>query len=258
MTVPVKLRPIPLWSEGGWDQPFLEKKQQTTPRPSFNRGWRLIAATDEDISFPDFENCFVRGLSLGPIQRRQDWPAVTGVDLSGKKRPGNAIVTVRIDPTTRRRYPVDLRAGAWRSHETANQLADVYSTYRPTVIMVEDNGYQEALVDWIMTSKMDFWPLVEPTTTTGHTKYNEEVGLPGLQVEFQNRAWCIPEDEFATHPPGHMTRGCMWCRWVYEFANHPIAATSDFVMATWFARQGIEQHGYTYEPSDLSDNLAAR
>ena len=259
MAAPIKLRPIPLWKEGGWTREFLAKKKGSTPRGAFDRGWHLRAVSDEDLSFPDFPSCFVHGLVLGTLQRRTDWPAFTGVDLAGRKRPGNAIVTVRVDPLTRRRYPVDLRAGAWRSHEVVNHLTEINELYSPEVIKVEDNGYQEALIDWIQVGKYDFWYKVEGTTTTGHTKYNEEVGLPALQVEFQNKAWCIPADEFETQELGHMSRGCPWCRWVYEFSNHPLAASSDYVMATWFARQGIEQIGYAWDgANDLPDNLGAR
>lgn len=257
MTVPVKLRPIPLCTETGWTHDALVKKKASMPHSSFNRGWHLIAASDEDLTFPAFRSCFTPGVALGPIQRN-DWATFTGVDLAGEKRPGNAIVTLKVHPVTHRRIPIDLRAGSWKSNETVQHLADIYEAYRPTVIMVENNGYQQALVDWIQALKLDFWPIVEPTTTTGSTKYNETIGLPGLQVEFQNRAWTIPSDEFEAHPPGHMSKGCQWCRWVYEMTTHPLAVSSDYVMATWFARQGVEQHGYVFDSDDLPENLSAR
>lgn len=258
MSAPVKLRPIPLWEEGGWNRKALQRKKANTPPSSFARGWWLLAADEGDYTFPGFRDCYTPGLPLGLIQRRHDWPTVTGVDLSGKKRPGNAIVTVRVDPTTQRRYPVDLRAGAWRSHETVAQLAEVNATFGPSVIKVEDNGYQESLIDWIEVTRADFWHKVEATTTTGATKHSEEVGLQALQVEFQNHAWVIPSDEFESHPPGHMTKGCMWCRWAHEFTQHPLAQSSDFVMATWFARQGIEQIGFTIGAEDLPPDLRSR
>jgi hypothetical protein len=248
--LPVRLKSIPLWSPR-WSAEALRARYNQDER-SFERGFRLRAYSDEEMSFPGFEGCRMLGVSLGDIQR-SNWPAYTGVDLSSKKRPGNAIVTIKIDPRTRRRYPVDVRFGAWKSNEVCEQLADVNSAYRPIVIMVEDNGYQAALIEWAQAWKgaNDFWMKLEPITTTSETKTNAELGLPALQVEFKNKAWVVPYSEYehATRedkgPPGQ------WARWDYEFRNHPLATTSDGVMATWFARQGVELYGgATGEASD--------
>lgn len=255
--VPHKLRPIPLAERIGWNREALIDKKRKTPLPAWQRGWELIAATDEDKSFPSLDDCFGYGVTLGEIQRNK-WPAFTGVDPSSAKRKGNAISTVKIDPCTFRRYPIDIRYGAWKMDQLLEQLADVNSIFNPTVIMVEDNAVQHWLVDIIQYLKLEFWVKVEATTTTGGKKSSETIGLPGMQVEFQNKGWVFPASEFEGHEPGHHTQGCAWCRLIYEFRYHPVAASSDGVMATWFARQGIEEHGYVFDADDVPQGVTNR
>jgi hypothetical protein len=255
MGLPVKLKPIPLW-RGHWGEQALRKRCSENER-AFNRGFRLQAFSDDEATFPSFKGCRVPGIVLGDIIRNNRWPAFTGVDLSGKKRPGNCIFTAKVDPTTRRRYPVDVRFGKWRGSEVCEHLNEIDQQFKPIVIMVEDNAYQESLIDWVsdLKSRFPFWVKVEATTTTGGKKGDAEKGLPGLEVEFKNKAWVVPYSEYeeATRddpaPAGH------WARWDYEFAQHPIAATTDGVMATWFARQGIEIFGGFGLPEGNAEKL---
>jgi hypothetical protein len=236
-----------LWPRCGREW-LIAKERAIGPR-AFNRGFRQIAISDEDNTFPSFQQCYAVGpLALGEIQRRAWWPKFTGVDLASSKRPGTAIVTVAVDPKDRKRYPVDVRVGAWRSHETAQMLTAVNELYQPEVIMVENNAYQQSLIDWIQFIKLDYWYKVD-STTTGTNKMSEEVGLPALLLEFHNKSWVIPADEYRHHPPGHHEAHppCGWCRFDHEFRFHPLFSTSDLVMATWFARQAIERSGYVFD-----------
>lgn len=239
MSTPIKLRSIPLFTPQ-WGEAELRKRHAQEER-SFERGFRMRAHSDSELSFPAYTNCRTLGGSIGEIIR-SDWPKVTGVDLASKKRPGTCLVTVALDPVRRRRFPIDVRYGAWRSNETCEQLADVNDRFNPTVIMVEDNAYQAALIEWIqaLPERYAYWMKVEPTTTTEGTKASAELGLPVMQTEFRSKAWVFPWSEWEgartddPYPRGH------WARLDYEFRQHPIASTSDGVMATWFARQGIE------------------
>ena len=238
MAVATRLKDIPLWSEK-WGTEALRTRKAAHER-SYRRGFELVALSDDEITFPSFRTCYTPGLSLGEIQRGP-WPKVAGVDLSGPKRPGNAIVVVAVEPVTRRRFPCDVRFGAWKSNETCEQISDLDRAYNLRVVMVEDNGYQGALIDWAQAEKgrHPWWMKVEPTTT-GRNKKDLELGLPGLQVEFHNQAWSVPSSEFeGATPEDEGVRG-QWARWDYEFRNHPLASTTDGVMATWFARQGID------------------
>ncbi len=236
----IKLPPVPVW-EAHWPTEALRREQATNPR-SFARGFQQRAYEDSERMFPSFEQCYTNGIVVGEIARR-GWPTFCGVDLAGTKRPGNVIFVVAVDPASQRRYPVEILAGAWKSPEVAAQLGGVNSRHpNLRVIMVENNGYQQSLVDWIKQAPGDnsYWFKVEAYTTGFDSKVNEVYGLPGLEVEFHNKAWVVPHAEFEGHPP--FCR-CGWCVWTQETKDYPMGATCDSVMAMFFAREAISLWG---------------
>lgn len=255
MTLPVRLRPIPLWDH--WSSPRLQAKYEENPR-SFERGFFLRAYSDDEATFPSFaEKARANGLVLADLQRRDNWPAFMGVDLSSKKRPGNAITAVRVNPMTRERYPIDVAFLAKGGPEVCEAIQVMEDKYHPVAIGVEDNGYQDTIMDWIgdQKSRFRFWIKVEATTTFSGRKNNAQAGLPGLEVEFKNGAWHFPYDEYREVIPGdkeNIQRG-WWARLDKEFRFHPIAAETDGVMSIWFARQMIEQFGGFSIPEQVND-----
>lgn len=264
-TVARKLAPIRLWTErdNPWDEAALRARAANN-LASFNHGFRCRVANPEDLSFPSFPRCKVP--TFASVANQAGWPAVAGVDLSSKKRPGNAIVVVRVEPGTRRRFVVDARFGKWSAPALARQLREVDDVHRPLVFKVEDNGYQEALIDMIADRKSEYpyWMRVEATTTTGGKKGSAELGLPALELEFSHGAWVFPalecegvdsaelsEAELA-ELDGREIRARHFARLFSELEGHPFAAHSDGVMALWFARQGIEE----YQVSGAGDDVA--
>lgn len=234
-----RLKDIPLWTPKWTPETLRARKGDPNSggERAYRRGFELQAISDGEMTFPGWASCRRPGVRAADI-RLNGWPKIVGVDLSGPGRPGNAISVVAVEPGTWRRHLVDILFGNWRSHELAARLARIEEQYSPFVYMVENNGYQQSLIDWIKAARMQFWPKIEPTTT-GTNKNSLAIGLPALQVEFENAAWSIPWGEYETHPIGHT---CDWCRLDDEFRNHPTAMTSDGVMSVWFARQGIDEH----------------
>lgn len=245
MAVPRKLMSIPLWTPN-WSEENLQRRRANDAR-GYARGFRLVSYSDDEKMFTNFPRCWSDALSAADILKR---PYVTtmGVDLSSKKRPGTAISVMMGDPASAKKYVVDIRFGAWTSPQTAQQIAIVNDTFNPLVIVVEDNGYQASLVEWIQAAKgsNSLWTKIEASTTVSGYKLDEERGLAAIEIEFQNKAWTFPAQEW-THPDGRdgqMTdKGSIgqWARLRNEFFHYPFAGTSDGVMATWFARQGLEK-----------------
>ena len=239
MAAGLKLPNIPTWDK--WAPAVLKEEAHRNPR-SFARGFRMQSYSDEELHFPSFTGCYSPGLVVGEMIRR-NMPTFVGVDLASDKRPGNAIVVVGLDPKTRRRFPLEINYGAWTSPETAQQIAAVCTRHKNVrFIMVENNAYQQSLIDWIKTDKetySGYWMKVEPFTT-GKNKSDPTYGLRSLEVEFKNKAWAIPEDEFAGHPPDC---NCGWCMWTMQFKTYPRGAADDGVMATWFCREAIDRWG---------------
>lgn len=249
------LRPVPPWAPK-WGTENLRKEAETNPR-AFDRGFRMQAFRQDELMFPSFTSCYSLGANMAEWRTR-NMAIFVGVDLAGDKRPGNCISVLGLDPATQHRYVLEVLYGAWKSHETAGFIADVAMRY-PNLqfIMVENNGYQDALVDWIQHSKVDcagWWHKVE-TFTTGRNKADPRYGLPSLEVEFHNKAWVIPANEFAGHPAVCV---CNWCTWVREFTQYPKGATSDGIMACWFAREAIHRWGGAVGAGVLVGDLNTR
>lgn len=247
MATPKKLLSIPLWLPK-WSEQNLFRLAQNDAR-GYARGYRLRAYSDEEKTFPSFGKCLANGAMVQDfLQRKLIFS--TGVDLSSKTRPGNAIVTLGLDPLSSLIYPVDVVCGAWKSPETCEHLASVNTRFDPLAITVEDNAYQASLIEWVQAMKgaNNFWAKIEPSTTTSGAKLSDEFGLPAIEIELSNGAWQFPAGEW-TFPSGRRaypedggTRG-VWARFRNEFEHHPFAPASDFVMAAWFARQGLRKFG---------------
>jgi hypothetical protein len=244
----VRLKSIPLWSNPGpWSREDLARRRRAARR-AFDRGFRLQVFSEDELVFPSFPKCEQPGILVSNLQRN-GWRAFTGVDISSAKRPGNAIVTVVVDPANRR-YLGDVRFGRWRSRAFADQIEDVVKVWRPVVVMVENNGVQQMMIDWIADCKArySFWTILEGTTTTARTKYDAEAGLPGLEVEFSNGAWTFPLSEYdgidpadeVEEEPIQLHGREAFRRLADEFRFYPCYRTTDGVMGTLFARQGIE------------------
>lgn len=204
----------------------------------WNRGYAMNPISPGELKFPSWEKCRKTGFTLSQLWERK-LPAYVGVDLSSKARPGNAIIAVGLEPPVMRRYVLEIRYGAWSSPDTAAALAEVCSHHNVQWIQVENNAYQQSIIDWVKREKANFpyWMKIMPFTT-GQGKADPQYGLPGLEVEFKNDAWVVPYGEYEGHPT---TCVCDWCHLDQEVRQYPRAATSDGVMAMWFARDAANK-----------------
>lgn len=204
----------------------------------FDRGYAMNAVSPGELKFPSWAKCRQSGVILEEIQKRM-LPAYIGVDLAGKRRPGNAIVVVGLEVSTNRRYLLETKLGAWTSPETAGVLAEVSSRHNVQAIQVENNAYQQSLIDWVKKEKPDYpyWMKIQ-AFTTGTNKADPDYGLPVLEVEFHNEAWVVPYSSYENHPS---TCVCDWCNSDQQVRLYPKAAATDFVMALWFARDAINK-----------------
>lgn len=232
---------LPLWEER-WGREALIARCTDIGIRSFGRGFRQRAFSPSDRVFPSFEKCVLRGCNPWGIATPQ-WKFVSGVDLSTNAREGNVIATTAVDPVSGLRVPVDLRIGDWSSPQTAQEILSVWKTFQPEVILVENNAYQQSLVDWIKHTCGRTDVPIKPFTTT-RNKVDPDMGLPALEVEFFNEAWrfCLPNHLYPCRE--NAGQKCNWCRLYDEFSSYPASATSDVVMACWFCRQAALMIGY--------------
>lgn len=235
----LKLSSIPPW-EPKRGQQFLKDTATTNPS-GYAKGFMMQSYEVGDLWFPSFRKCFSIGANLAEWKQR-GLPTFVGVDLAGDKRPGNALVVLGLDPTTQHRYVLDVRNWSGSVMETIRHITDaVTQCGNLQYVMIENNGVQQMLIDWITQGSQRpwWWHKVEPFTT-GKNKADERYGLRTLEVEFHHQAWVVPANEFSSHAP---TCLCSWCTWAREFSLYPKGASTDLCMASWFARDAISRWG---------------
>jgi len=249
---------VPIW-KGQWTTARLAQRKNEIGNRAFGRGFHLVAITGEDQLFESIDNCIHPEYSLHDID--PSWPTYAGVDLGhskrkqtgrrdlgGKEKPYSVIFLIAVDPDGRR-WPKDIRRGHWSGPETGKQIMDVHAQFDPDVIMVENNAYQETIVDWIKLTAPDKSIRLK-TFTTGKNKADEAVGLPSLAAEFDNRSWIIPTDGEDRLAEVNNT----WGAWYDEMKFFPAMALSDTVMACWFAREASRKAVTPFMVSEGDDD----
>lgn len=215
---------IPLWSY--WSEEFLRSQYRQLGQRAFNRGYRQRALSDEDMTFPHYSKIARQDMDMSFISR--DWPRVIGVDPFGKKV---VIHVLALHPGTFKRHTIDIRCGKWDPSRTISEIRQAYLDYLPQIMVVENNASQEAICQWANEKQYETMPIVP--FCTGSQKANPELGLPSLDVEFENDNWVVPMSGVDTTDNEHPFN-----QFISELRSHPVGEAADHVMAAWFAREG--------------------
>lgn len=235
---------MPLW-EPQWTAERLRKRHAEVGDRAFNQGYRMRAFADSERTFRHLDVAVRLGRDEPAPGRPypEDWRLFLGVDLSTDKRPGNCLFLGAVDQQMVYR-PVRVEYLAASSPLVARRVNEIAHQDRVELVMVETNAYQAALREWMhaLPEQFPYWGIVD-AFTTGSNKHHEQLGLPGLDVEFEHGAWRIPGGLFRyltgkDHP---LECDCGACRWRAEMHDHPHHATSDGVMACWLFRQAVRR-----------------
>ena len=115
--------------------------------------------------------------------------------------------------------------GHWSPSETRQNIRGQAERFKPSLILVEDNAYQQALVK----DMQDETTLpIKGFTTTGE-KYDEEVGINSLAVTVENGQWIFPAD------PRDPATVDFYQELKEEMLKFPSGHTGDNLAALWFA-----------------------
>jgi hypothetical protein len=113
--------------------------------------------------------------------------------------------------------------------QTENRIQVLHQRFRPSMWIVETNGYQAAL----QRDMADTTAIPIRGYTTGGEKFDEDVGLNSLAVEFENDKWILPYDNDDQHTMDIVDR------LVEGMADFPNGHTPDILMALWFANTAM-------------------
>ena len=221
-----------LWPER-WSYKRLFDERLSVGTRSFNLEYQNEAVSDETAVFKEawIEKCKDENRrllfsykpsesDLGPIVIAQ------GIDLAiSEEERANWNVIMTVAKRNDNKYVVLNRLkGHWSPSETRQNIRGQAERFKPALILVEDNAYQQALVK----DMQDETTLpIKGFTTTGE-KYDEEVGINSLAVTVENGQWIFPAD------PSDPATVDFYQELKEEMLKFPSGHTGDNLAALWF------------------------
>jgi hypothetical protein len=231
---------LPLWER--YSREVLIDKASGMSRAAVRRGYFLNPFSEEERLMSEFDlACRLgRGLRVSDLlapEESKDWPRFSAMDPGGSSRPGTALITIARRPDGVR-FPVDIEFGQWPPKYGAERAVLHHDRNRPGIFKVENNALQDAFIELIRALGGPDIPL--SGFYTGKNKADPDYGVGSLDAEFGNGGWIFPMGEVEGHT---VDCGCPWCRLKNELYYYPNYATTDGVMALWFAREAARTCG---------------
>lgn len=220
---------------------FFREQMLIQHRIHFNRAYRLIALDDSETWMDKQALMNARDFTLKAPEliANKEIMKFIGVDLghrTGEDQCPSVIFALGMFPD-HRRVPLDIRI----SHDAAplsimKVIIDMCQRVEPAIVMVENVGAQEYLVDLLKQLGPGTWRV--EGFFTGQQKFNPETGVPSMFAEIENGKWSIPLGMGGPHDD---TCACNHCTWIGELLDYPHGKRSDTVMASWLALQGLRK-----------------
>jgi len=236
----------PLMWEEKWTRQALEERRSKN-RIAFDRGFRNIPISDEDALFKRkwIEKSIRESTPDSMVNSK--WRIYIGVDLAISKAETadyTILFVMAFDPDSHMKVPMEIIRGHFTGPETARHIMRLNKKWNPDMIFVENNAYQQSILDWIdvLPSWEPGWSI--PTIrgfTTGRQKRDEYIGLPSMAAEFESGSWTI----FNHRNPltnGAESCGCPMCTFIDELTSYPVGKHDDTIMGAWFAREAAREN----------------
>lgn len=227
----------PIWPEH-WPKEKLLERYNSMPLRAFARAFGNVPISREDAVFfkEHIDKCIVFN---HPEKYREKCDfVILGVDLaiSQKKSSANtAIFVLGVMSKKEKLVALHIEYGKWSSPETVRAIMKIFDDWKADLIVVENNQYQEALVQWLEEFNRSL-PIKTHYTTA--SKFDPEIGLPSMSLEFERGKWIIPIGKI----PHESDCKCGFCQWINEMIMYPFAERSDILMASYFAREGYRKY----------------
>lgn len=228
-----------LWKERwSWDS-LMQRKEQTGSM-AFNKSYQNEAMSAEDRIFNEawLHEAKRKGANRTLMQTmdysKWDLGGLTiagGVDLAISKKDDSDFTAMAILGQTKdgTKIPLWLSRERLTPAETKERIIALNARYKPDIVIVESNAYQKAMtIDLADTTSVPV-----KAYTTGGEKYDIEIGVNSLAIDFENGKWILPYS--ATDP--HTREMVDYL--VAGMLDFPSGHTEDLLMAVWFANNGL-------------------
>nr|DAV53535.1 MAG TPA: Terminase large subunit [Caudoviricetes sp.] len=235
----------PLWG-AKWSLEKLAELKQETGTVAFNKSYMNEALAAEDAVFSPkwIEEAKQYGAKLQmnysydpatwtlPVHPRA---IAMGVDLAISDKGDYTAFAVIAELGNGAKIPLWLEELKLDFASTERKIVELSKRYSPDIVVVENNGYQAALVrDLQGKTSLPIVPY-----STGGEKYDQTVGINSLAVEFENKKWILPYNVDALGYDAYSIKQVdRLCDGMLRFGA---AHTADILMATWFANGGLRQ-----------------
>lgn len=224
-----------LWP-GKWDIPALERRLEEIGHLEFNRGFNNWPLGEEEsiVNWESVKACMDPSITLGE-RPFSTGTIVAGYDLAiGKSDQASYFAaTVLGRSGDGRIIPLEMVRTRCPFRQQVDTIKRIDAQWKPVVHVVENNAYQQALVDQVRQEAE--WLNVEEFTT-GKQKSDPFIGLPSIGPVFDQHKMVIPTG--GGHDGMNTACECSMCAFLRELRWFP-ASTTDMVMSFWFALSRI-------------------
>lgn len=223
-----------------WSFETLMKLKDSMGSVAFNQAYQneALAAEDAVFQFEWIKRAKDRGLNRTLMQYMDyaSWDLgkltiTCGIDLAISQKDTSDYTAMAVIGRTKEgmKIPLFLLREKLTPAQTKNWVLSINERFQPDVFMVENNAYQEAM----RRDLADTTDLPIRGYTTGGEKFDIDIGINSIAVEFENDKWILPYSD--TDPKtrtlmDHLTDGMM---------RFPQGHTEDLLMALWFANNAM-------------------
>ncbi len=229
---PIDEKYTPVWPEL-WSRADLIQREKDIGKIEFDRAFRLraVSSVEREIDESLIENSRTENLIIPKNLKK-----AIGVDIASSrkkifdpKKSESAIFAIGFDGDFY--YPLYAKSGNFKGPRLNDEILNPSIELGVKKIIVENNGVQGLVRDWIEFDKRATGLKIIPFFT-GSNKADLQFGIPMIFREFEYNRWRIPK-----HPPNC---NCGICKWVQQLKDYPNGRT-DLVMASWFAMSGLKK-----------------
>lgn len=228
---------IPVWPER-WGNDRLRERANVIGPVAMARAHKLIAVDDSTCPLLDYVPLMQTRTDPNWLWTggRDQWVRIIAVDPAirrNKKSSKTAIICMVLEPNGRRWVdPAHSFVGQLSSPETARKIVAAWRATNAAAVVVENNTYQEALLEWIEETVPGAANIPLERWTTGAQKLDPMVGVPGIAAELARGGHALPFGDQDPDPTGERDILSLLCK---QAAEWPVGDGDDALMAWWIA-----------------------